>query len=245
MKRKTSLLSKPLLMSAMLVVLGLSAPAFAQTAEQQKAQLEAKAATDAAVDASANAEMAQDAAADAQDASDTAPMSDIAAMASDMANESATDASNAASTAAGAAATANMASDEAATGNTQTKSSAQTAKRAAATAASASQAASDSAINAAATAGVAQAAASHEHAMEDMPSQPAPVPTTAAQVTVNSVTRDPIHDHFVAADVNADTAIDKTEAGVDAGLTTQFDKFDKDGDGRLSQAEYKQWRDWK
>ncbi|HEY5803397.1 MAG TPA: hypothetical protein VIT90_06895 [Lysobacter sp.] len=39
-------------------------------------------------------------------------------------------------------------------------------------------------------------------------------------------------------DVNADGKVSKDEAAVDARLTSQFAKADRDGDGQLSETEY-------
>lgn len=43
---------------------------------------------------------------------------------------------------------------------------------------------------------------------------------------------------FRDMDVNADGKVSKDEAAVDAKLTSQFAKTDRDGDGQLSETEY-------
>lgn len=43
---------------------------------------------------------------------------------------------------------------------------------------------------------------------------------------------------FRDMDVNADGKVSKDEAAVDAKLTSQFAKADRDGDGQLSETEY-------
>lgn len=43
---------------------------------------------------------------------------------------------------------------------------------------------------------------------------------------------------FGDMDVNADGKVSKDEAAVDARLTSQFAKADRDGDGQLSETEY-------
>ncbi len=43
---------------------------------------------------------------------------------------------------------------------------------------------------------------------------------------------------FRDMDVNADGKVSKDEAAVDARLTSQFAKADRDGDGQLSETEY-------
>ncbi|MFP5373334.1 MAG: hypothetical protein ACLGHW_00330 [Gammaproteobacteria bacterium] len=64
-------------------------------------------------------------------------------------------------------------------------------------------------------------------------------------VTVRSMPNDPIRSNFLATDADGNGSIDRSEAAADAGLAAQFDRFDADGDGRLSLAEYKAWRDWR
>jgi Ca2+-binding EF-hand superfamily protein len=71
----------------------------------------------------------------------------------------------------------------------------------------------------------------------------APAPVVEPVVTVTSSPGDPTRTHFTATDANSDGAIDPAEAAADTGLAAAFGDYDKDGDGRLSMAEYKRWRD--
>lgn len=85
-------------------------------------------------------------------------------------------------------------------------------------------------------------------AVSPPPPAPAAAPVAIAatqQVTVNSMPNDPIRANFLATDADGNGWIDRNEAAADAGLVAQFDRFDVDGDGRLSAAEYKEWRDWR
>lgn len=57
-----------------------------------------------------------------------------------------------------------------------------------------------------------------------------PPPTSAPDTTPKLMS-------FSDMDVNADGKVSKDEAAVDARLTSQFAKVDRDGDGQLSQTE--------
>jgi hypothetical protein len=58
-----------------------------------------------------------------------------------------------------------------------------------------------------------------------------PPPSTTPDMTPKTMS-------FGDMDVNADGKVSKDEAALDARLTSQFAKVDRDGDGQLSETEY-------
>ncbi|UNK50731.1 hypothetical protein MNR01_06915 [Lysobacter sp. S4-A87] len=61
-------------------------------------------------------------------------------------------------------------------------------------------------------------------------------PETPPPETTPDTTPKPMS--FQDMDVNADSKVSKDEAAVDARLTSQFAKADRNGDGQLSETEY-------
>ena len=63
-------------------------------------------------------------------------------------------------------------------------------------------------------------------------------PPTAPPPPTSTTDMAPKAMSFRDVDVNADGKVSKDEAAVDAKLTSQFAKADRDGDGQLSETEY-------
>jgi hypothetical protein len=237
------------LTAALLAGLGLAAPAFAQTAEQQQAQLEAQDATAAANEATADAVDAQAAATTAAAISGIAPASAAAAVSADVATGSAQQAAVAANMAAGAAANARMAADDAATGNMQTKAAANAADQSAEVARAAGAIADDAAADAqfASRVGAVAAANPPQVVVPAAPMSPRPAVVGNDNVTFtdhpgNSVSSNYNID-FEAMDANGDGVIVRSEGRGNADLMREFHVVDSDHNGRLTRTEMKDWID--
>lgn len=233
---------------ALLSGLGLAAPAFAQTAEQQAAQLEAADAADAATDATADALDAQAAAVTADVVAD-ATLDATAEVSADVAQDNAEQAAVAAGMAAGAAAHAHAAADDAATGHMVTKDAAKVADQAAEVARAAGAVADSAAANAqlATRVGAAAAATPPQVVVPASPRSDRPRVVGNDNVTFsdhpgNSISPN-YHIDFAAMDSNGDGVITRREGRGNSDLMREFHVVDLDDNGRLSRVEMKDWID--
>ncbi|TAK39368.1 MAG: hypothetical protein EPO30_03440 [Lysobacteraceae bacterium] len=233
---------------ALLSGLGLATPAFAQTAEQQKAQIEAEAAADAATEATADALDAQAAAATADVVAD-ATIDATAEVTADVARDNAEQAAVAAGMAAGAAAHAHAVADDAATGHMVTKDAAEAADQAAEVARAAGAVADSAAADAqfASRVGVAAAATPPQVVVPASPRSDRPAMVGNDNVTFtdhpgNSISPNYRVD-FDAMDDNGDGVITRREGSGNPDLMREFHVVDLDDNGRLTRAEMKDWID--
>ena len=234
---------------ALLSGLGLASPAFAQTAEQQKAQLEAEQARAAAAEATADALDAQSAAATANAVSNLVPTSATAAVTADVASDQADQAAVAAGVAINAAADAHAAADDAATGHMVTKQAAEVADQAEDVARAAGAVADTAAAQAqfASDAGAVAAANPPQVVVPAMPQSDRPALAGNGNVTFSDQPGNSIspnyHVDFAAMDSNGDGMVVRAEARGNADLMREFHVVDLDNNGRLTRVEMKDWID--
>ena len=234
--RRTHTVSLRILSMALLASLGLAAPAFAQTAEQQQAQRDAKDAAEDAEKAQADAQAAEEAARIAAQASAAKPASGEAAVNAAVAGQQADQAATSASVATGAAISADAAFDGSGKGELETKAASEVAEQAAGTAEAASAMASEAAAGAQAAAQGAVAAPS------DPAPVPAPMPVPGAQaeplVSVTSSPPDSVVGQYridmAALDANGNGSLSRGEVKSNASLVAEFHAVDSNRNGSLS-----------
>ena len=226
---------------ALLAGLGLAAPVYAQTAEQQQAQLEAEDARAAAAEATADALDAQ-AAATTADAVADATIGVDAEVSADVARQNAEQAAVAAGMAIGAAANASAAADDAATGHMVTKHAATVADESAEVA----RAAGADALFATRV-GVAAAATPPQVVVPASPRSDRPAVVGNDNVTFSDSPGNSISPNyridFEAMDSNGDGVIARSEGRGNADLMREFHVVDLDNNGRLTKVEMKDWID--
>ena len=233
---------------ALLSGLGLATPAFAQTAEQQQAQLDAEDAGDVAAEATADALDAQAAAATADAVAD-ATVSTGAEVSADVAAQHAEQAAIAAGLAIGAAANAEAAADDAATGHMVTKHAAKVADEAedAARAAGAVADAAAAGAQFATRVGVAAASTPPQVVVPASPASTRPAVAAQGHVTFSDQPGNSISPNysidFDAMDANDDGVITRAEGRGNADLMREFHVVDMDHNRRLTRVELKDWID--
>ena len=233
---------------ALLAGLGLAAPVYAQTAEQQQAQLEAEDARAAAAEATADALDAQ-AAATTADAVADATIGVDAEVSADVARQNAEQAAVAAGMAIGAAANASAAADDAATGHMVTKHAATVADESAEVARAAGAVADAAAADAqfATRVGVAAAATPPQVVVPASPRSDRPAVVGNDNVTFSDSPGNSISPNyridFEAMDSNGDGVIARSEGLGNADLMREFHVVDLDHNGRLTKVELKDWID--